>query len=161
MKTGKWSVIGLANGIRDYTFVAADAGKTLAKTVMDTTNDSFKLLNALPNTDFGFANLTPVIDYSGISKYSGTLDLSASLGKVISEPMKNTFDVLEETQKAITDSNERVLESINGLRNDMSDYNDSISNMENSVYVDGKKLASSIAKPMNQELGTIYKRGRL
>ena len=75
--------------------------------------------------------------------------------------MKNTFDVLEETQKAITNSNDRVLESINGLRNDMSDYNDSISNMENSVYVDGKKLASSIAKPMNQELGTIYKRGRL
>ena len=161
MKTGKWSVIGLANGIRDYTFVAADAGKTLAKTVMDTTSDSFTLLNALPNTDFGFANLTPVIDYSGISKYSGTLDLSASLGKVVSEPMKNTFDVLEETQKAITNSNDRVLESINGLRNDMSDYNDSISNMENSVYVDGKKLASSIAKPMNQELGTIYKRGRL
>lgn len=161
IKTGKWSVIGLANGIRDYTFVAADAGKTLAKTVMDTTSDSFTLLNALPNTDFGFANLTPVIDYSGISKYSGTLDLSASLGKVVSEPMKNTFDVLEETQKAITNSNDRVLESINGLRNDMSDYNDSISNMENSVYVDGKKLASSIAKPMNQELGTIYKRGRL
>lgn len=161
MKTGKWSVIGLANGIRDYTFVAADAGKTLAKTVMDTTSDSFKLLNALPNTDFGFANLTPVIDYSGISKYSGVLDLSASLGNVISEPMKNTFDVLEETRKAITDSNDQVLDSINGLRSDMSSYNDNISNMETSMYVDGKKLASSIAKPMNQELGTIYKRGRL
>lgn len=161
MKTGKWSVIGLANGIRDYTYVAADAGKSLAKTVMDTTSDSFTLLNALPNTDFGFANLTPVIDYSGITKYSGTLDLSASLGKVISEPMKNTFDVLEETQKAITDSNNQVLDSINGLRNDMSSYNDSISNMETNMYVDGKKLAASIAKPMNRELGTLSKRGRL
>lgn len=161
MKTGKWSVIGLANGIRDYTYVAADAGKSLAKTVMDTTSDSFTLLNALPNTDFGFANLTPVIDYSGITKYSGTLDLSASLGKVISEPMKNTFDVLEETQKAITNSNNQVLDSINGLRNDMSSYNDSISNMENAMYIDGKKMASSIAKPMNRELGILTKRGRL
>ena len=161
MKTGKWSVIGLANGIRDYSNVAAEAGKSLAQTVMDTTSDSFTLLNALPNTDFGFANLTPVIDYSGISKYSGSLDLSASLGKVITEPMKNNFDVLEQTQKAITDSNNQVLESLNGLRDDMSSYNDSISNMENAMYVDGKKLASSIAKPMNRELGTLSKRGRL
>lgn len=161
MKTGKWSVIGLANGIRDYQSIAADAGKSLAQTVMDATSDSFTLLNALPNTDFGFANLTPVVDYSGISKYSGSLDLSASLGKVITEPMKNNYDVLEETQKAITASNGKVLDSLNGLREDMSSYTDSISNMENTMYIDGKKLASSIAKPMNRELGTLTKRGKL
>ena len=34
-----------------------------------------------------------------------------------------------------------------------------IKNMETAVYVDGKKLASTIAKPMNQQLGRLSARG--
>lgn len=161
METGKWSVYGLAEGIRNYSNVASDAGKSLAKTVMDSTSDSLDLLSNMDNRKFGFANITPVVDYTGLSKFDGTLDLSTSLGAVITEPMKSNAEIMEATQKAIDASNERMLMSINGLREDMSTYNDSISNMENAMYIDGKKMASSIAKPMNRELGILTKRGRL
>lgn len=161
MKTGRWSVLGLAKGMRDNANVAGAAGRSLAQTIMDSTHNSLNLVGKQSLGNMGFANITPVIDYSGIGKYSGSLDLSASLGRVVTEPIQSSFELMEKTQKAIDASNERVINSINGLREDMSSYNDGITNMENAMYVDGKKLASSIAKPMNRELGTLSKRGRL
>lgn len=161
MKTGRWSVLGLAKGMRDNAYVAGAAGRSLAKTIMDSTNDSLSLIGKQSFSNLGIAHITPVVDYSGIGKYSGHLDLSASLGRVVTEPIQSSFEIIEQAQRAIDASNERVVNSINGLREDMSSYNDGITNMENAMYVDGKKLASSIAKPMNRELGTLSKRGRL
>ena len=61
----------------------------------------------------------------------------------------------------LTTSTERNAQELSNLRNDMSVYTDAIQAKEISVSVDGQKLARSIAKPMNQELGIRSRRGSL
>ena len=140
-----------------------DASANVGKTAISSMQSTMK------NIDFDSdissrPTITPIVDSNNIKFLSGlqtNKDLSLNV-KFADFNIKDPYQMMQDDFiKSIESSNSRVLESINGLRNDMSNYNDSISNMENSVYVDGKKLASSIAKPMNQELGTIYKRGRL
>lgn len=161
IEIGKWCVVGFANGFDKYNSLASDAGSTLAQTVMSATSDSLDMLSMLNDSkvSFGTANLTPVIDSSNIRSYSGTLDLSAQLTRAIVEPVKSNAAVLAETQQAIDASNQRVIEALNGLNSDFQNYTDGISNMEVSMYLDGKQMASSLAKPMNQALGKFTKRG--
>ena len=68
---------------------------------------------------------------------------------------------MTETQKAIEASNTQVLNAINELNDNLGSYADAVANSETAMYVDGKKLASSIAKPMNQQLGVLSRRGGL
>ncbi len=161
IEIGKWCVVGFANGFDKYNSLASTAGSTLAQTVMSATSDSLDVLSMLNESkvSFGTANLTPVIDSSNIRSYSGTLDLSTQLTRAIVEPVKSNAAVLAETQQAIDASNQRVIEALNGLNSDFQNYTDGISNMEVSMYLDGKQMASSLAKPMNQALGKFTKRG--
>lgn len=54
-----------------------------------------------------------------------------------------------------------MLRAIDGMREELGTYASAIENQETAMYVDSKKLASSIAKPMNQQLGTLSRRQRL
>lgn len=160
---GEYFDQGLINGIMALKSKVEDASANVGKTAISSMQSTMK------NIDFDSdissrPTITPIVDSNNIKFLSGlqtNKDLSLNV-KFADFNIKDPYQMMQDDFiKSIESSNSRVLESINGLRNDMSNYNDSISNMENSVYVDGKKLASSIAKPMNQELGTIYKRGRL
>ena len=160
---GEYFDQGLINGIMALQSKVEDASANVGKTAISSMQSTMK------NIDFDSdissrPTITPIIDSNNIKFLSGlqtNKDLSLNV-KFADFNIKDPYQMMQDDFiKSIESSNSRVLESINGLRNDMSNYNDYISNMENSVYVDGKKLASSIAKPMNQELGTIYKRGRL
>ena len=158
---GKWCVVGFANGFSEYNDLASDAGSTLAQTVMNSTSDSLDMLSTLSDAkvSFGNASLTPVIDSSKISAYSGTLDLSAQLTKAIVDPVKSNAEILEETQRSIDASNQRVIDALTGLNSDLQGYTDSVSNMQVAMYLDGKEMASSLAKPMNKALGKLSRRG--
>lgn len=158
-KTGYWCVVGLANGFRDYSNIAANAGASLAETVMDSTSDSLDLLSAINDTNSSLATFKPVVDYSSMNSYGKTLDLSASVGNIITQPMRNSMDAITDAQKAINASNASVTQAINDLRTDMGSYSEAIANSETSMYIDGKKLASTIAKPINQQLGLLQRRG--
>ena len=160
---GEYFDQGLINGIMALQSKVEDASANVGKTAISSMQSTMK------NIDFDSdissrPTITPIVDSNNIKFLSGlqtNKDLSLNV-KFADFNIKDPYQMMQDDFiKSIESSNSKVLESINGLRNDMSNYNDSISNMENSVYVDGKKLASSIAKPMNQELGTIYKRGRL
>lgn len=52
-----------------------------------------------------------------------------------------------------------LLSRLTELSDNLNTYTDAVQNQETAVYVDGKKLASSIAKPINQQLGMMSKRG--
>jgi hypothetical protein len=158
---GKWCAVGFANGMNDNAALAGEAGANLSETVMSAASDSLSLLDAMANTKYGFASLTPVIDQNGLNKFTGSIDLSSQLGSVLSEPIKSNAELFEETQKALDASNSRVLTALNSLNGNLDTYAEAIANSETAMYVDGKKLASSIAKPMNRQLGLLSKRGGL
>lgn len=158
---GKWCVMGLAVGFRKNTKIAEKAGGDLSKAVVQTAQDTMDLLNGYSNFKMGYASITPVIDSKNFGRYTGSLDLSANISRVIAEPIKSNATLMAETQKAIEASNTQVLNAINELNDNLGNYTDAVANTETAMYVDGKKLASSIAKPMNQQLGVLSRRGGL
>lgn len=158
---GKWCVMGLAVGFRKNTKIAEKAGGDLSKAVVQTAQDTMDLLNGYSNFKMGYASITPVIDSKNFGRYNGSLDLSANISRVIAEPIKSNTTLMTETQKAIEASNTQVLNAINELNDNLGSYADAVANSETAMYVDGKKLASSIAKPMNQQLGVLSRRGGL
>ncbi len=158
---GKWCVMGLAVGFKKNSKIAEKAGGDLSKAVVQTAQNTMDLLNGYSNFKMGYASITPVIDSKNFGRYAGSLDLSANIGRVISEPIKSNTTLMAETQKAIEASNAQVLNAINELNDNLGNYTDAVANSETAMYVDGKKLASSIAKPMNQQLGVLSRRGGL
>lgn len=158
---GKWCVMGLAVGFRKNTKIAEKAGGDLSKAVVQTAQDTMDLLNGYSNFKMGYASITPVIDSKNFGRYTGSLDLSANISRVIAEPIKSNATLMAETQKAIEASNTQVLNAINELNDNLGSYTYAVANSETAMYVDGKKLASSIAKPMNQQLGVLSRRGGL
>nr|DAV18455.1 MAG TPA: tail tape measure [Caudoviricetes sp.] len=158
---GKWCVMGLAVGFKKNTKIAEKAGGDLSKAVVQTAQDTMDLLNDYSNFKMGYASITPVVDSKNFGRYTGSLDLSANISRVIAEPIKSNATLMTETQKAIEASNTQVLNAINELNDNLGSYTDAVANSETAMYVDGKKLASSIAKPMNQQLGVLSRRGGL
>ena len=112
-------------------------------------------------------NITPIVtsDNAGIIRgltSNKSISLSAKLAESqIINPVTAMQRTMSLENAEVIQSNDMVVQAIDGLRNDMNGYTDAISGMENAVYVDGRKLASSIAKPMNQQLGIMTKRGSL
>lgn len=158
---GKWCVMGLAVGFKKYMKVAEKAGGDLSKAVVQNAQGTMDLLNSYSNFKMGYASITPVIDSKNFGNYTGSLNLSANIGRVLSEPIKSNATLMNETQKAIEASNTQVLNAINELNDNLGIYADAVANSETAMYIDGKKLASSIAKPMNQQLGVLSRRGGL
>lgn len=158
---GKWCAMGLSVGLKKNTKIAEKAGGDLSKAVVQTAQDTMDLLNGYSNFKMGYASITPVIDSKNFGRYTGSLDLSANISRVIAEPIKSNATLMAETQKAIEASNTQVLNAINELNDNLGSYTDAVANSETAMYVDGKKLASSIAKPMNQQLGVLSRRGGL
>ena len=158
---GKWCAMGLSVGLKKNSKIAEKAGGDLSKAVVQTAQDTMDLLNGYSNFKMGYASITPVIDSKNFGRYTGSLDLSANISRVIAEPIKSNATLMTETQKAIEASNAQVLNAINELNDNLGSYTDAVANTETAMYVDGKKLASSIAKPMNQQLGVLSRRGGL
>ena len=112
-------------------------------------------------------NITPIVtsDNAGVIRgltSNKSISLSAKLAKSnIINPVTAMQRAMSLENSEVIQSNDMVVQAIDGLRNDMNSYTDAVIGMENAVYVDGRKLASSIAKPMNQQLGIMTKRGSL
>ena len=74
------------------------------------------------------------------------------------EPVKSLAQVMSESQVENTKSNMQLLTAINGLREDIALANER-DDKEISLYIDSKKMASTIAKPMNKQLKVLVSRG--
>lgn len=164
-KFGRYYDQGLINGMEDLLHKVRKSGELVGKEALNGLKNSMSGLEI--NADSYSPVITPVVDASNLKTLSGfnaskTLTYNARIANAqVISPVRAMQKSFEQEQAATIQSNNEVLESIKGLRSDISSYNETLSNMENAMYVDGKKLASSIAKPMNRELGTLSKRGRL
>lgn len=164
-KFGRYYDQGLINGMEDLLHKVRKSGELVGNEALTGLKNSMSGLEI--NTNSYSPVITPVVDASNLRTLSGfnaskTLTYNARIANAqVISPVRAMQKSFEQEQAATIQSNNEVLESIKGLRSDISSYNETLSNMENAMYVDGKKLASSIAKPMNRELGTLSKRGRL
>ena len=109
------------------------------------------------------ATLTPVIDSNNVlaSMSNKRFKVDTRFVGSITNPMSNMQSAIEQSNLETMKSNAQVLNAINELNDNLGSYTDAVANTETAMYVDGKKLASSIAKPMNQQLGVLSRRGGL
>lgn len=159
-KTGRWSAIGLANGMKKYSDLVKIAGTDMAKNALDSANQ------AVMNTDFisGYSPIiTPKIDISNIGRSVDTItsnyrmSVSSKMARNIMD-VKSDQNILRQYQSEMIDSNKTVTDAINALRDDVNNI-DLTKQPPTELYIDGRKLASTIAKPMDQALGLRQKRG--
>ena len=62
-------------------------------------------------------------------------------------------------ERQVSSSNAELLSALNELNTKMQSYTEAVESQETVMYVDGKKLASTLAKPMNKQLGQLSRRG--
>ena len=109
------------------------------------------------------ATLTPVIDSNNVlaSMSNKRFKVDTKFVGSITSPMNTMQSAIEQSNFETMKSNTQVLNAINELNDNLGIYADAVANSETAMYIDGKKLASSIAKPMNQQLGVLSRRGGL
>jgi tape measure domain-containing protein len=109
------------------------------------------------------ATLTPVIDSNNVlaSMSNKRFKVDTKFVGSITSPMNTMQSAIEQSNFETMKSNTQVLNAINELNDNLGNYADAVANSETAMYIDGKKLASSIAKPMNQQLGVLSRRGGL
>nr|DAZ04640.1 MAG TPA: tail tape measure [Caudoviricetes sp.] len=157
---GEMTVDGFVNTVDGMTNDVRKSGYGMAESVISGFNE-------LDMSGISDPSIRPVMDLSMVRRQAS--DLSSMLSTSTS-PIKADIDFIGRLDRqnggnyqvkmfdrliSATDKNAKELSD---LRGDLSRYNDSIAGQETAVYVDGKKLASSIAKPMNKQLGLLSRK---
>ena len=168
IQSGRFAAQGLAIGIKKD----ADLAKTESVKMVSGTLSSFD--RVLSNYDFNAEytpSIKPVVDLSDLKTsteaistlmdttanvgldYSTTKELARKVGQV-----RNSTQEMRQYQSDMIASNQTVTDAINSLRDDVSNI-DLTKQPPTELYIDGRKLASTIAKPMDQALGLRQRRG--
>ena len=160
---GEMTVDGFVNTVDRMATDVRKSGYGMAESVINGFNE-------LDTSNISDPSIRPVMDLSMVRRQASELSSVLSMS---TNPIKADIDFVGRLDRqnggnyqakmfdrliSATDKNAKELSD---LRSDLSRYNDSIAGQETAVYVDGKKLASSIAKPMNQQLGIRSRRGSL
>ena len=168
IQCGRFAAQGLAIGIKQD----ADLAKTESVKMVSGALSSFD--QVLSNYDFNAEytpSIKPVVDLSDIKTsteaistlmdttanvgldYSTTKELARKVGQV-----RNSTQEMRQYQSDMIASNQTVTDAINSLRDDVNNI-DLTKQPPTELYIDGRKLASTIAKPMDQALGLRQRRG--
>ena len=176
MKSGVWFTEGFAKGIGNAASEAITAAKSMVGRSISSVADAINSDTTLDALDIDTTpTITPRLnlmalrsDAQGIASIvPNKLDLGSEVGLAgaalgSTRSIQNAKVTMEyERDAQYNRSNTALRNEIRDLRSDMDSYQKAAASQETAVYVDGKKLASTIAKAMNQELGKRYRRGSL
>lgn len=156
MQSGIYAGEGLAIGLYKMFGSVRKMGAGLADSVVDG-YESVKTPDLMSIS----TSIVPTVNTQNIKHLTTGLNLTPTIEKLVSDPVKSSVHLMSELESKFNASNDRIASEISYMRGDLSEYAKTIEGTENAIYVDGKKLASSIAKPMNKELGTIARRSGL
>ena len=168
MKIGEYVSLGMAKGIDNMADAAAKSSEAMANSSIGSAKMAIGAIADAMDSDIDFEpRIAPVVDLSNVE--SSAIKANSMLGSIVSDATLKSVRIVG----GITDTRnqngsiERLESKFSELDGRFLELNESMSALANrppdelSMYVDGKKLASSIAKPMNRQLGTISRRGAL
>lgn len=168
MEIGEYVSLGMAKGIDNMADAAAKSSEAMANSSIGSAKMAIGAIADAMDSDIDFEpRIAPVVDLSNVE--SSAIKANSMLGNIVSDATLKSVRIVG----GITDTRnqngsiERLESKFSELDTRFSELNESMSTLANrppdelSMYVDGKKLASSIAKPMNRQLGTISRRGAL
>lgn len=168
MEIGEYVSLGMAKGIDNMADAAAKSSEAMANSSIGSAKMAIGAIADAMDSDIDFEpRIAPVVDLSNVE--SSAIKANSMLGSIVSDATLKSVRIVG----GITDTRnqngsiERLESKFSELDGRFLELNESMSALANrppdelSMYVDGKKLASSIAKPMNRQLGTISRRGAL
>ena len=156
---------GFTNSMNDSVDKVLRSGSMMAQAAVD----GFNSVDLSFGNDFD-STIRPVMDLSTIKRQTsqmssmidGSIDpIRAKVDYIGSLYRQNGGNSMESMLAKLSTTTDQNTKELSNLRNDMAVYTDAIQAQEISVSVDGKKLARSIAKPMNHELGIKARRGSM
>ena len=148
---------GLADGINKMGGAVAIASKSLAQSAVDSAESAISKIGSISAQGMDIVPMiTPVIDANPLN--AETLKLGADIDARVAGPISSLSQMIASAQNEIYNSNNEVIAAINALRSDINALYEG-DDQEIALYVDSKKLATSLAKPMNRQLNILSKRG--
>ena len=169
METGKYIDLGLIEGLYQLQDKVREAGTKVGNQAVNAVNASVSKFSAdYVNSLNSVPTIRPVIDADDekmknlfSSKSNRTVTFSGAINmKDVASNNAVLADRIAQEQQATRESNQRVIDEISGLREDLSNFMNADPS-EIGLYIDGRKLASSLAGPMNRSLNILSKRGGL
>ena len=159
-KAGRWLGEGLIIGMDQMGKAVYRSGESMGINAVDSITGALSLIddasisnNALTPT------IQPVFDMSELQNGSRTLSIGADLSaSLLSKPVTTLQDMISSAQQSINASNNEVIQAINDLRADLNAFY-SDDEKEIALYMNSKKVASTLAKDMNRQLAVLQKRG--
>ena len=148
---------GLADGINKMGGAVEIASKSLAQSAVDSAESAISRIGSISAQGMDITPMiTPVIDANPLN--AETLRLGADIDARVAGPISSLSQMIASAQNEIYNSNNEVIAAINALRSDINALYEG-DDQEIALYVDSKKLATSLAKPMNRQLNILSKRG--
>ncbi len=148
---------GFAQGIDRMSWMSDKSAKDMAESTLKNTGNVLSRIKSVVENDTNTEpTIRPVLDMSSIQP--GNLQLTANATVAFNKPVASLAQMITDYQTAINASNREVVSAVNGLREDIAAFAES-DGQEVALYVDSKKLATSLAKPMNRQLNILSKRG--
>ena len=171
-KVGNFAGQGLVNAMYDYSGKVSKAGGSMADyAVKGLTNAISKVKDVLDSDMDPNPTIRPVLDLSNVQNGVGTL--SGMMNRMSGFTLSGSVAMAQQTvasmnsrasanrafEEQMNDSIMSLSESIKELRADVAkQYEASQATPEVNLYMDSRKVASSIAKPMDKELNMLAKR---
>ena len=149
---------GTAVGIDSKVDIVKSSAVNMAKAAIDSTKGTIsKLGSILSNNNINAKPaISPVIDATNLDPKS--MRLGAKINASVGRPVESIYQAVFNAQRDIKASNEAVMSAVENIRADINDMHVT-GDKEIALYVDSKKLATSLAKPMNRQLNILSKRG--
>ena len=160
---GEYFDQGLINGINALKRNVTRSATNVGQAAIGSLSDSFGKIQNGSYTP----TITPIVTAGKTAMLNSIpstrrMAINAEIANAsVVNPISKMREAINLDNAKVLESNVKTLNAINDLNSNLAAYADAVANSETAMYVDGKKLASSIARPMNRELGVLSKRGRL
>lgn len=160
IKAGHWLGEGLVIGMKQMGKTVYKTGKAMGSDAVDSISGALSSINDISVNDLDLSpTIRPVVDMDELQNRSQNLQIGADLSaSLLSKPVNSLQEIISNAQANINASNNEVIRAINDLRSDLNAFYTG-DDTELALYMDSKKVASTLAKPMNRQLLTLQKRG--
>lgn len=162
MKYGRYTAEGFAIGVDKYAYMAKDSVTSMSEGVK---NNAVKALSGIDEAMTRKAEYSmrvkPVVNMdNSFKKMSSSLNVTPIVNDAQVRPINQTNAILKHVETAIAKNNADMSKSMMKLSQDMVNaMNEAYMNREVSLYVDGRKMASTLAQPMSREFKVLSNRG--
>ena len=158
MKIGEYVTEGFANGINNSGKEVINSISSLGKEIISNAGDIITgVSDAVNGKTIATPTITPVINMNDIS--AEKLKITSNLDTMINEPVESMTKVIGTMQANIERSNDKVVSAITDLRKEMNEFYTVDNEKEIALYLDSKKMASTLAKPMSKQFNVLARKG--